>query len=673
MCVSVYDNRDAIKCLFGGCKTSTVITKTTTYDFDYAWSIRFPTMDGWLTYANSNKVLSCVNCGFSVTNIAFSGKIVVSITQGTMTIKSADVTPGISGTANMIVRLQSDGAYSGAWSYNFNSIELGAIQMDSAFKISPSILYGIGVDFSTDSKVDVTGGATFSWNGAVAPINIMSRSVGNQRSWQPAVSLTTPTFTTGATVSIKPYMRWLVKLNVDIYGIVKISPSISSQTVVGIDSTYSYTAANGCPANSLKVNTYLNTANTASFGDGTGAVLYSGQVGNANQCFTVPGLLPSTEEIQSLQAVGGPYCTSFVKYVPPVTVVYSTSTSTVPSTVTSYSTQTVTYTETIWEIPTVTTDFYSTSTVSASTVTVTASDKTPNFSYLNWKRDVAEPTATPTPTGAPAGGPLEKRQAVAQPGMLAGWDATRISYACKQIATGTSTRTARATTTVTSGAVTVSSTVTVNKAGPLETYIWYTETKGRFLGATTETVEGTATQTVCPTPQPTTCFKLKAHGGSWLEGKYMRYSGDGGGFGPDVIDYAYDTFYLSSKGHLMGYTAEGMTLFLGKSFPWAWADYWGQVLFLDASGGGVGAELATCWKDPDPCSKGFQCKVDYPMEVIGMNVMEPVYNNFNEDDWFWGWGENSHRPSWGLPADVLPNIRYVALSFTYEDAPCPCY
>jgi hypothetical protein len=54
------------------------------------------------------------------------------------------------------------------------------------------------------------------------------------------VSLTTPSFETGETVSIIPYMRWLAQLNVDIYGMVRISPSITSQTVVGIDSAYLY-------------------------------------------------------------------------------------------------------------------------------------------------------------------------------------------------------------------------------------------------------------------------------------------------------------------------------------------------------------------------------------------------------------------------------------------------
>ena len=254
VCVSVYDNRDAFKCLFGGCQTTTyIVTKTTTYDFNYAWKIDFPNIQSWLTKTGNNKLISCVNCGFAVSNIAFSGKIVVSVTEGVLTIKSADVTPGISGTANMVVRLQSDGAYSGDWSYNFNTVDLGAIQMDSAFKITPTVIYGLGVQFSTDSALDVTGGASFSWNGAAAPINIMSRSLTNKWNWQPTVSLTMPSFKTGATVSIKPYMRWLVNLNVDIYGMVKILPSITSQTVIGIESKYSFDAANGCPANSLKV------------------------------------------------------------------------------------------------------------------------------------------------------------------------------------------------------------------------------------------------------------------------------------------------------------------------------------------------------------------------------------------------------------------------------------
>ncbi|KAK4149473.1 hypothetical protein C8A00DRAFT_37924 [Chaetomidium leptoderma] len=492
--------------------------------------------------------------------------------------------------------------------------------MDIAFKISPTVLYGIGIDFSTDSTVDVIGGATFSWTDAAAPINIMSRSLVSQRNWQPSVSLTTPSFKTGATVSIKPYMRWLIKLSVDIYGMVKISPSITS----------------GCPANSLKVNTYLNTANTVSFGDGTGAALYSGQAGSTNQCFTVPGLLPSAEEVQSLKAVGGAYCTSYIKYVSPVTVVYSTSTSTVPSTTTSFSTI----------------DVYSTTTVSAVITTVTAAGKTPNFAYLNWKRDIAESTATPapTPTAAPAGS-LEKRQAVAQPSMLAGWDATKISFACKQVATGTSTMSYTTTTTVTSGVVTATAVLTVNKNGPLVTET-YMQTMGRFMGATTETVEGTATKTVCPTPQATSCFKLQ----------------------PDVADYEYDTFYLSANGRLMGYTAEGTTFFLGKSFPWVWNGYYGEVYFMDASSGGAGAEVATCWKDTDPCSKGFQCKATSPAEILGMSIQEPVYEYY--DEWsfdFSGWSSNSFRPAWGLVTDGLPYYVWVPITFTYEDVPCPCY
>ncbi len=114
LCLLVYDARDAFKCLIGGCKKTTIITKTTTYDFNYGWKIDFPSIQSWLTKTGENKILTCVNCGFSISNIAFSGKIVVSLTEGVITIKSADFTPGISGAANMIVRLQSDGAYSGS-------------------------------------------------------------------------------------------------------------------------------------------------------------------------------------------------------------------------------------------------------------------------------------------------------------------------------------------------------------------------------------------------------------------------------------------------------------------------------------------------------------------------------------------------------------------------------
>jgi len=664
----VYDSRDAFKCLFGGCKTTTIVTTTSTYDFEYAWKIDFPSIQGWLTMTGPNKVLTCVNCGFSVSNIAFSGKIVVAITEGVITIKSANVTPGISGTANMIVRLQSDGAYSDHWDYTFNSVELGAIQMDSAFKISPTVHYGIGVDFSTDSALDVTGGATFSWNGAAAPINILSRSLGNQRNWQPSVSLTTPSFKTGASVSIKPYMRWLVKLNVDIYGMVKISPSITSQTVVGIVSTYSYTAANGCPANSLKVNTYLSTANAVSFGDGTGNSLYTGQTASVDQCFAVPGLLPSPEEIASLKAVGSEFCTAFLKYTPPRTVRSVTTTATVPSTTTVSTTETVTYTETLFLEVTETLDFwYSTTTVSATTVTVTAAPGSkPNFAYLNAKRDNNdEPTATPTTTDAPGGGGLDKR-AVALPSMVAGWDATKISFACKQVATGTSTLVATATTTVTSGVVTSTATITVNKAGPLETEGW-TNTYKRFMGQVTETAEGTATQTVCPTPVATPCFKLKVHGAWWLEGKYLRYS-EYCAVQADLIDAPYDVFYSTASGHLMGYTASGDSCVMSVY-------YWYRPVYLQPVQWTNSFYPATCWKDADPCSRGFQCKVTDGLgaERTGMALQEPFYQMFAPWDDSYYYSPGSFWPSWGIPTDAQPGESWVPITLEYEDAPCPCF
>ena len=493
----------------------------------------------------------------------------------------------------------------------------------------------------------------------------MNRSLGNQVNWQPQVALTMPSFKTGASVSIKLYIRWLVQLNVNIYDMVKISPSVTSRTVVGIDSSFSFTAANCCPPNTLRVNTFLSTSNSVAFGDGTGRTLYSGQAGNANQCFAVPALVPSPDEIESLKAVGAAYCTSHIKYVPPATVSSSTVTTTVPGTTTSLVTSTVTNTVTINTISTWSFDSYSVTTLSATTATVTATNKTPNFSYLNWMRDIAGPT----PAAAPG---LDKRQA-AQPAMLAGWDATKISYACKQVATGTTTISVTTTATATSGVVTATSTVTVNKNGPLVTStmtISYT----RFLGQKTATAAGTSTKTVRPTPQATTCFKLKIHGPWWVEGAHMRYT-DYGGFQPDVTTWPYDTFYLSSKGHLMGYSPAGKTFFLGRSSTTYTNGNWDEVSFYEMAQA-ASFQYATCWKDADPCTKGFQCKFTDASGVdrVGMSLMTPGYGLYKPPTYSAnGYSTNQFRPSWGLVTVQLPANVYIPFTTEYEDAPCPCY
>ncbi|KAI8253149.1 hypothetical protein K4K58_007405 [Colletotrichum sp. SAR11_239] len=347
---SIYDARDAIKCLFGGCQTVTyIVTKTMTYDFNYSWLITYPTISQAVTYGGGNKVLSCVNCGFSISSISFIGKIIVVITNGVVQIQQADVTPGISGVANAVVRLQSDGPWNGIWNYNYKPVDLGPIKMDGAFRINPAVLYSIGIEYSTDSTVDITGGARFTWANAAATVNILQSKVTTQRNWKPSVEFTFPSFRQGSAVKLKPFIRWVIKMEIDIYDMIKLKPFVTDQTVAGIESTYSFTTTSNCPANQLAVNNYVYSSNTIGFGTGRSAVLFDGTAGSAKQCLLVPGITPSPDELASLRLVGQAFCTEYINYRPPSTFTYSTQTSTVPTTTTTFVTTTVFTTATVTE------------------------------------------------------------------------------------------------------------------------------------------------------------------------------------------------------------------------------------------------------------------------------------------------------------------------------------
>ncbi|KAJ3955188.1 hypothetical protein N0V92_008295 [Colletotrichum tropicale] len=621
---SIYDARDAIKCLFGGCQTVTyIVTKTMTYDFNYSWLITYPTISQAVTYGGGNKVLSCVNCGFSISSISFIGKIIVVITNGVVQIQQADVTPGISGVANAVVRLQSDGPWNGIWNYNYKPVDLGPIKMDGAFRINPAVLYSIGIEYSTDSSVDITGGARFTWANAAATVNILQSRVTTQRNWKPTVEFTFPSFRQGSAVKLKPFIRWVIKMEIDIYDMIKLKPFVTDQTVAGIESTYSFTTTSNCPANQLAVNNYVYSANTIGFGTGRSAVLFDGTAGSAKQCLLVPGITPSPDELASLRLVGQAFCTEYINYRPPSTFTYSTQTSTVPTTTTTFVTTTVFTTATVTEYKSVSLDSYFTRTFAAQTTTVTDTSKAVNFLYLNYKRD-SENTPTTTTDG------IDKR-AVPSPALVRTWDATKISFACKQIATGTTTLTVTTTTTTTAGTVTVTGTVTRNQQAPFVT-VTYTSTFKRYLGIATATAATVATETACPPSTVNKCFKLKIHGYPWTEGRYIRWAPtwqNSGWLEPDSQYGTNEIFYLTTQGHLVSTVYPGPQAYiLGTAGTNANANDWGGVLFLWSNQGvWPQRQYAKCAKDSDPCSNGFSCSIidDIGVQRFQMSIRVPKF------------------------------------------------
>ncbi|KAK0755663.1 hypothetical protein N5P37_011788, partial [Trichoderma harzianum] len=249
----LYENRDAIHCFFTGCGSSHTI-KTTTYQFKGDWQVKIPTISQPLLTQGPAKTFSCVTCSFNMDSVIFSGSIVLQMTDnGPSSATSAVVTHGVTGGTTASVRIQSDSAWQGSWDHIFDGVTLGTITLDNAFAITPQVFYRIGYQFSTDSAVDVTGGAGYSWDDASINMNILNHASDSKRNWTPKVNWILPQFNTGAKVSINSFSQWIVDLKVVVQGNMVFNPRMFSSNSVGMSSQYNFVASNGCPANSLSV------------------------------------------------------------------------------------------------------------------------------------------------------------------------------------------------------------------------------------------------------------------------------------------------------------------------------------------------------------------------------------------------------------------------------------
>ncbi|UKZ55885.1 hypothetical protein TrVGV298_009709 [Trichoderma virens] len=193
----LYENRDAIHCFFTGCGSSHTI-KTTTYQFKGDWQVKIPTISQPLLTQGPAKTFSCVTCSFNMDSVIFSGSIVLQMTDnGPSSAASAVVTHGVTGGTTSSVRIQSDSAWKGSWDHIFDGVTLGTITLDNAFAITPQVFYRIGYQFCTDSAVDVTGGAGYSWDNASINMNILNHASDSRSNWTPKVNWILPEFNTG--------------------------------------------------------------------------------------------------------------------------------------------------------------------------------------------------------------------------------------------------------------------------------------------------------------------------------------------------------------------------------------------------------------------------------------------------------------------------------------------
>jgi hypothetical protein len=589
------------------------------------------------------------------------------------------------------------------------------------------MLYGLGVEYKTDSAIDVVGGAKMTLTNANVVINLLTNTVVSTANWQPSVSFQNPAFVTGSNVLLTPIMRTSILTEVSIFGIKLQSPSITSETVVGIDTSYSYTAGS-CPAKNLQVNTYVSSKNSLFFGSSTVARdLSTLKQPNKLLCLDVPSSQPAPEDIEALRDTGAAFCTSYISYTPPTSVSWDTSSVTVPSTVLQTDTTTITDTPIIYEYTSFIQTLHNTRFHASSTQYVyTEGTASIEAKYLKRRGEIA--TATPTLTAGPteteasiefeptefltvhngiyqpakglwvppkapglglvgsfmttaavsnhsttaAHIPL-RRRAVDAPAVISDWPASKISYACKQVATGTATTTYTTTRTSTSGVVTKTVTATANVDGPLSTST-VVSTSSEYWGFTEITTDGIATVTTaasCPLQTQASCFQLTGHGVPHIEGRLMGYNKDWGfwSFAGNLLG---TTFYLSCDGTLTMLN-EGSRLIFASEQSSAQLGNWVSFVKTDyAEAHPDTVQHAKC--SLDEVTKKLNCEL-WGLSTFGVwEVPYRFVQSWYADPW---WPEYHFYPSWGPVSITLgwPLYRdmYIApIWLTYEDVECPC-
>jgi hypothetical protein len=117
-------------------------------------------------------------------------------------------------------------------------------------------------------------------------------------------------------------------------------------------------------------------------------------------------------------------------------------------------------------------------------------------------------------------------RAIYTPGLVANWDSKKISFACKQIATGTETVTQPVTTAIGVGIATVTATTTVARPGGEVKFYTNGLYQWRNIGSTEYSEFWKWETGACGSPSARSgkCFKIRINGPKWTDGEYLRYS-----------------------------------------------------------------------------------------------------------------------------------------------------
>lgn len=650
-----YANRDAIKCAFTGCYLEETIA--TYWNYTYVWDTSF-SIPAQNIITSSVGTVSCVDCALTISEVQFVGSVMIATSTGA--IESAYMTPTLSWKADIVMGLDTTDAWSGEWDYSFPTLNFDdPITVPGEFTITPAITYSLGVQWSTSAAVSFTGGASISVTGGTMYLDFTQSAASQISNWSPSVEYTYPVFTKAATVSFIPIVRYSLSIGVNIENNpYKAQPIyINSAEAVGFNAALIETDGGACSAGQLEMTSYTNVTNSLFFTGGSSKVLSSsGDAAGLTKCFTVPNDVPTADEISSLRSQGAAFCTAYLNYSPPTRVAYAVTTTTTPSTTQITLPTTISTASTIYQYPTVTSVFTQTTTVNPTSYVTSSGTQSLGASYMRKRAlETAAPTnpfsvrgAAPKPTGA-----AHKLLArtVSEPAFASTWDATKLSLACSQVATGTVTKTFYSSTaTAYSGVVTKTAYSTVDVLGKL-----YTETFSRAVvsyTATTVTASATSTATVttassCPLQSQVSCFTISASGADHINGKQL-YIADGhsspvwGGWG---AGYELATFYMTCSGDLVALpsmqvltTAEDMWVEFGDFTSSSAVT--NQKCIQDTAAGTLS------------CGAGW-----YAMTPVARDI-----NDFRAFSGYW-------QPIWsdGSITDTLTPV-----TLKYETVTCPC-
>ncbi|KAJ9640942.1 hypothetical protein H2199_005610 [Coniosporium tulheliwenetii] len=117
---------------------------------------------------------------------------------------------------DLIVGTEAHGPSSGCWRYTLDVTPLKNIAVTNIFSISPKIIDTLGIDYETDSAVNVVGGASMKLNNAAVRLDMKAKTASDIVNWQPQSNLTYPLFKSASKVRLTSFMRTSIDLSISV-------------------------------------------------------------------------------------------------------------------------------------------------------------------------------------------------------------------------------------------------------------------------------------------------------------------------------------------------------------------------------------------------------------------------------------------------------------------------